>query len=65
MASGDDTAAGCGCIVLGLPLFLAFLLLVYGVFVIVMREAFGIELPNPLNWLPPAWVEFLRGWGGR
>ncbi len=39
-------------IILGVP-FLAFLLLVaYGAVVIVFREAFGVELPNPFDWLP-------------
>ena len=36
--------------------FSAFMLLgMYGVAVLVLRHAFGIELPNPVGWLPPEW----------
>ena len=34
----------------GLVFFGFMILLVYGVAVIVFREAFGVDLPNPLNW---------------
>mgnify|MGYP001095770524 FL=1 len=60
MANNDGIEA-VGCLVVLLPILLAVLLFVYGVFVIVMRNAFGIDLPNPLDWLPPDWAEFLRG----
>ncbi len=43
-----------GCL-LALLLFVVLFLVAYGVIVIVLRSAFGIELPNPLNWLPPEW----------
>ena len=43
-----------GCL-LALLLFGVLLLVAYGVIVIVLRNAFGIELPNPLNWLPLGW----------
>lgn len=59
MAQGGDEVAGCGCMLILLPMFGAGLLLVYGVFVLVMRAAFGIELPNPVDWLPPEWAEYI------
>lgn len=55
MAIGDDILAGTiGC------LFAAvvgsfILLLFYGAIVILFRYAFGVELPNPFDFLPADW----------
>ena len=49
---------GIGVLILGLVglAFSGFMLLVfYGVAVLVLRHAFGLDLPNPLDWLPPDW----------
>jgi hypothetical protein len=35
------------------------LLVLYGIVVLIMRHAFGIELPNPFDWLPPEWRQKL------
>jgi hypothetical protein len=35
------------------------LLIMYGVVVIVFRQAFGVELPNPVDWLPTEWRQML------
>lgn len=56
MAQGPADPIGSGCGLIVLPLFLLFW---YGVFVLVMRHAFGIELPNPVDWLPPEWAEYI------
>jgi hypothetical protein len=46
----DDSALG-GCLVgLGCLGFLIGALLLYGVAVIIFRNAFGVELPNPFFW---------------
>lgn len=31
------------------------LLLLYGIAVLIFRNAFGVELPNPADWLPTDW----------
>jgi hypothetical protein len=66
MTRGDDLAAGCamgmvalvgyalGAVFMGL-----WLLVLYGIVVLIMRHAFGIELPNPFDWLPPEWRQKL------
>jgi hypothetical protein len=35
--------------------FIFFALLVYGIAIIVFRQAYGIELPNPIRWLVNHW----------
>lgn len=56
--SGDDLAGCLGC--LGCLPVVAFLgLLLYGIAALVFRAAFGIELPNPFDWLPPGWQEYI------
>ena len=55
----DDFLGGCGClfvVLIGLPIAL---LIGYGAIVLLFRYAFGIELPNPFDWLPPEWLEKL------
>lgn len=61
MSSSDaNGCAGCfGCLLIGVPILAAALLVAYGVVVIVLRSAFGIELPNPLDWLPPDWRKLI------
>lgn len=61
---GEDLAgcAGCagfGCALIGITILAGMLLFAYGVVVLVMRSAFGIELPNPVDWLPPEWAEYI------
>jgi hypothetical protein len=42
-------------VVIGL-LFSGFILLIlYGIAVLIFRNAFGVELPNPLDWVPSDW----------
>lgn len=41
--------------VIALTVGTTFLLVGYGVLVLVFRHAFGVELPNPFDWLPPEW----------
>jgi hypothetical protein len=36
-----------------------YLLVIYGVAVIVLRHAFGLECPNPFDWLPTEWRQKL------
>ncbi len=36
------------------------LLIAYGVIMLIFRHAFGVELPNPFDWLPTEWQEPLR-----
>jgi len=31
------------------------LLLLYGIAVLIFRNAFGVELPNPADWVPTDW----------
>mgnify|MGYP003146372423 CR=1 FL=1 len=66
MANGfdEEAVAGCGCI-LAVPVMLVALLIAYGVLVIVIRNAFGVELPNPVDLLPTDWADDVRGWGSR
>lgn len=54
-----DGEALIGCLI-GLPIVGLVLLFCYGVFVLVIRYAFGIELPNPLDILPAEWADLLR-----
>jgi hypothetical protein len=53
--------AGLFGLVIGVPFALALLLVTYGVAVIVLRTAFGIELPNPVHWLPESWQSHIPG----
>lgn len=53
-----DGCCGLGCLIM-IPFLIVILLFIYGVFVLVMRSAFGIELPNPIDWLPPDWRDFI------
>jgi hypothetical protein len=41
--------------VVGFALLGGALLVMYGVVTIILRSAFGIELPNPILWLPSRW----------
>jgi len=64
MAMSGENPLGCLFALIGLAVSLAvtgfFSLLLYGVAVIVFRMAFGIELPDPISWLPTEWQERLR-----
>jgi len=53
-----DDEDGCGCffVLIGVPIAL---LIGYGVIILLFRYAFGIELPNPFDWLPTEWREKL------
>lgn len=55
MASQDRGCAFLGCLLLVPSLFFW-----YVVAVVVFRYAFGIELPNPLNYLMPDWQHIPR-----
>ena len=34
-----------------------FLLLLYGVVILIFRHAYGVELPNPFTWLGIGWLK--------
>ncbi len=54
--------SGCGAIIalpFVLALFAIILLFWYGIAVLVFRFAFGIDLPNPVDWLPPEWQKHI------
>jgi hypothetical protein len=44
---------------IGIPLVLASLLVAYWLVVIILRQAGGIELPDPIDWLPTEWRQHL------
>ena len=48
-----------GCTFLGCLLVVPSLLFWYAVAVVVFRYAFGIDLPNPLNYLMPDWQQHI------
>ena len=60
MSDAGDGCAAIGCLVFAVPLFIGFLMLIYGVAVLVFRNAFGIELPNPFDYLPSDWREWFE-----
>ena len=43
----------------GLAFAALWLLIAYGVIILIFRHAFGIELPNPFEFLPAEWRERL------
>ena len=43
--------------IFGLGFIALWLLVVYGVVILIFRHAFGIELPNPFELLPVEWRE--------
>ncbi len=54
MASRDG-----GCAFLGCLIVIPNLLFWYWVLVLIFRYTFGIELPNPLNYLTPDWQQHI------
>jgi len=44
---------------IGIPVVLATLLVTYWLVVIILRQAGGIELPDPIDWLPTEWRKHL------
>ena len=50
-----------GCVVGGIGCLIAIpvLLFWYGAAILVFKYAFGVELPNPINHLPPEWQEHI------
>ena len=59
MSNNNDGCLGYGCLIIMIPISVAILLLIYGLAVIILRAAFGIELPNPVDWLPDSWREYI------
>ena len=53
---GDDSPATAFSMVI--ILLLGFTLL-YGVMVFFFQHTLGIQLPNPLDWIPPKWQHWL------
>jgi hypothetical protein len=39
----------------GLAFSALMILIGYGVVLLIFRHAFGLELPNPIEWLPAEW----------
>jgi hypothetical protein len=55
MAEGN----GCATVIIGVPLFLIWIVVAYGIVTLVFRYAFGIQLPNPVGWLPVEWQHYI------
>ena len=57
-----DNSGGCAGLFVGLialPFGIAVILFWYGLAMLVFRYAFGVELPNPFDWLPPEWQKYI------
>ena len=57
-----DDSVGCAGLLgalIALPIGAAVVLFWYGLAILVFRHAFGIELPNPFDWLPPKWQKHI------
>jgi hypothetical protein len=50
-----------GCVVGGIGCLIAIPVLIfwYGAAILVFRYAFGVELPNPVNYLPQEWQQHI------
>ena len=44
---------------IGIPLIIVSLLIAYWLVVVILRQAVGIELPDPVAWLPAEWRQHL------
>ena len=54
----QNEMGGCGVLIM-LPFSVISLLVMYGITVLVFRFAFGVELPNPIDYLPDSWREHI------
>jgi hypothetical protein len=55
----DQNEMGCLGALIMLPFAAISLLVIYGITMLVFRFAFGVELPNPIDWLPESWREHI------